>query len=130
MAQITVAPAPRSTNTLFFPVNGLTIPSNANSATIAFTMPIDAQRANSSQHLDYGIEVQDASPSTNWKAYLQAGWNGGTGIVAKNSTVLNPPPSATVGGDFFGAFTGRRARVSVKLAEPMTLGGTLSSTRI
>jgi hypothetical protein len=131
MASITVAPAPRSTaTTLFFPIAGVLIPVNANSATVAFDMPLLAERFNSSQHLDYGIEVQDASPSTLWKAYLQAGWNGGSTFTGKNSTVINPPPTATVGGAFFGAYAGRRARVAVKLTEPMTLGGTISSTRI
>lgn len=130
MASITVVPAVRSTTALAFPIAGLVIPSNANSATVAFTMPNLSERLNSSQHMDYGIEIQDVAPSTLWKAYLQAGWNGGSTFTGKNSTVVNPAPTATVGGDFFGAYAGRRARVAVKLKEPMTLGGTISSTRI
>ncbi len=128
MADITVNPAPRSTNALVFPANGLVIPANADRATVAFDMPILAERLNSSQHMDFGIEVQDASPSTLWKPYVQAGWNGGSTDTGKNSTVINPPPQLTVSGDFFASFAGRRARVAVKLSEPMTLGGTISST--
>lgn len=129
MALIVVNPVPRSTNTLVFPAAGLLIPVNANSATVAFTMPNLSERQNSSQHLDYAIEIQVA-PSTAWKAYLMAGWNGGSTLVGKHSTVIAPPPVATLGGEFFAAFAGSRARVSAKLTEPMTLGGTISSTRI
>lgn len=129
MAQIVVNPAVRSSNAIRFPAAGLTIPSNANQASIVFTMPIAAERASTSARLDFGIDVQIA-PSTTWKPYLQASWVGGTGLTAKNSTVLNPPPSATVGGDFFAAFAGQKASVSVKLSQPMTLGGTISSTRV
>jgi len=128
MASITVNPAPRSSNALAFPVNGLTIPDNAQYGSVAFTMPNAAERASTSQHLDYGIEVQVA-PSTVWEAYLQAGWDGGTGQTGKNSTVVNPPPVATVSGDFFQAFGGQKVRVAVKLREPMTLGGTITSSR-
>lgn len=129
MAQIVVDPAPRSTNTLFFPVNGLLIPANVNSATVAFDMPNLSERLNSSQHMDYAIQIQFAG-STVWKDHLNAGWDGGSTDTGKNSTVINPAPAATLGGDFFGAYAGNRARVKAKLTEPMTLGGTISSTRI
>jgi hypothetical protein len=128
MAFIVVPAAVRSTNALAFPVNGLVIPANANSAMVQFDMPNQTERTNSSQHMDFGIEVQIA-PSTSWKPYIQAGWNGSTQL-GKNSTVVNPAPFIQVGGGFFAAFAGERARVSVKLKEPMTLGGTISSTRV
>lgn len=129
MANIVVSPALRSSNALRFPAGGLTIPSNANSASIVFTMPVDAERASTSARMDFGIDVS-TNGGTTWKPYLQAGWIGGTGFIAKNSTILNTPPSATLGGDFFVSFAGQKASVSVKLSEPMTLGGTISSTHI
>jgi hypothetical protein len=129
MANLVVTPALRSTTALRFPAAGLTIPANANSASIAFTMPVDAERASTAARLDFGIDVSTDGGAT-WKPYLQASWTGGSGGTGKNSTVLNPPPGATVGGDFFAAFAGQKASVSVKLATPMTLGGTISSTRI
>jgi hypothetical protein len=129
MAFIVVNPALRSSNALAFPVNGLTVPANANVASVNFTMPVDAERASTSARLDFDIQVSTNAGAT-WKSYLRAGWAGGTGATDKNSTVLNPPPRATLGGDFFAAFAGHLARVGVKLSEPMTLGGTISSTRI
>lgn len=127
MAFIVVAPAVRSTNALRFPAGGLTIPANANQASIQFTMPIDAERASTSARLDFGIDVSTNGGAT-WKPYLQAGWVGGSGTTGKNSTVLNPPPAATVASDFFQSFAGHKASISVKLSEPMTLGGTINST--
>lgn len=129
MAHIVVNPALRSTNALRFPPAGLTIPANANTASIVFDMPVDAERASTSARLDYGIDVSTNGGAT-WKPYLQAGWIGGTGLIGKNSTVVNPPPNATVGGEFFETFAGQLASVSVKLRTPMTLGGTISSTHI
>lgn len=129
MAFIVVNPALRSSNALRFPVNGLTVPSNANQAAIVFTMPVDSERASTSARMDFGIDVSTDGGAT-WESYLQAGWIGGTGTTGKNSTVLNPPPMATVGGEFFAAFAGQKASISVKLSEPMTLGGTISSTRV
>ncbi len=129
MAFIVVNPALRSSNALRFPPAGLTIPSNANSASIVFVMPVDAERASTSARMDYGIDVS-TNGGTTWKPYLQAGWIGGTGGTGKNSTVVNPPPTATLAGDFFAAFAGQKASISVKLSEPMTLGGTISSTKI
>lgn len=129
MANILVTPALRSTSAIRFPAGGLLIPSNANSAAIQFTMPVDAERASTSARLDFGIDVSTNGGAT-WKPYLQAGWTGGSGFPGKNSTVLNPPPGATVSGEFFVTFAGQRASISVKLSEPMTLGGTISSTRI
>lgn len=129
MAFILVNPAVRSTNALRFPPGGLTIPANANSATIQFTMPVDAERASTSARMDFGIDVS-TNGGTTWKPYLQAGWTGGSGGHGKNSTVLNPPPGATVAGDFFQSFAGQKASISVKLSESMTLGGTISSTNI
>lgn len=129
MANIVVNPALRSTNALRFPAGGLTIPANANSASIQFTMPVDAERASTSARLDFGIDVS-TNGGTTWKPYIQGGWQGGSGFFGKNSTVLNPAPGATVAGDFFVAFAGQKASISIKLSEPMTLGGTISSTRI
>jgi hypothetical protein len=129
MAQIVVAPALRSTNaTLRFPANGLTIPANAQFGSVVFDMPVASERASTGAHMDFSIDVQVA-PSTVWKPYLQARWNGGTGQTGKHSTVLNPPPSASVGGDFFQAFAGEKASISIKLTQPMTLGGTITSSR-
>lgn len=129
MANLVVNPALRSSNALRFPAGGLLIPANANSASIQFTMPVDAERASTSARLDFGIDVS-TNGGTTWKPYMQASWQGGGGVTGKNSTVLNPPPAATVGGGFFGAFAGQRASISIKLSEPMTLGGTISSTQI
>lgn len=128
MANIIVNPAVRSTNAIRFPAGGLVIPSNANSASVSFAMPVNAERASTSARMDFGIDVS-LDGGVTWKPFMQAGWRGGTGATGKNSTVLNPPPSASVGGDFFAAFAGQRASISVKLTEPMTLGGTISSTR-
>lgn len=129
MALIVVAAALRSTNALAFPVNGLLIPANVNSAMVAFDMPNLSERLNSSQRMDFGIELQ-VSGSTSWKAYTQASWSGGSTSTGKNSTVVNPAPTIQISSEFFQAFSGGRARVAVKLTEPMTLGGTISSTRI
>lgn len=125
MAQFTIDAAPRSTNTLQFPANGVLIPANAHEVSIALTMPIDAERASTSARADFGVELL-VSPSTTWKNYLMAGWTGGSGFPGKNSTVLNPAPVAMIGGDFFGAYAGERARLSLKLSEPMTVGAVIT----
>jgi hypothetical protein len=127
MAILTIAPAPRSTTVIH--TGSVTVPANANTATVSFLMPVDAERASTSQHLDYSIDIS-TNGGTTWKPYLNAGWNGGTGAIAKNSTVVNPPPGSALGGDFFAAFVGASVRVSAKLTEPMTLGLTASSTRL
>ena len=128
MAFIVIPAAPRSTSLLTFPAAGLTIPAGAQFGQIVFDMPIDAERANSSQHMDFGIQVS-TNGGTTYKPYLMAGWNGGTGSIAKNSTVVNPAPTAQVAGDFFQAFAGAKAQVFIKLKEPMTVGGTITSSR-
>lgn len=126
MATFTINPAVRSTTAvLFAPVNGVTIPAGAHTAMVELLMPSDAERASTSAHVDFGVELQ-ISPSTNWKPFLMAGWNGGSGVTGKNSTVLNPPPTATLGGDFFVGYAGQLARLRVKLTEPMTLGATIT----
>lgn len=125
MALFTIPAALRSTSAvLVFPVAGATIPANAKTATVTLLMPVDAERANSSQHIDFGVEIQ-ISPSTVWEAYLMAGWNGGTGYIGKNSTVVNTPPVATLGGDFFAGYAGQLARLRATLREPMTLGASI-----
>jgi hypothetical protein len=124
MAEFTIAAALRSTNTLFAPVGGVTVPANAAGATVALNMPVDAERASTSLHVDFGVEIL-LSPSTVWKPYMLIGWNGGGGVY-KNSTVANTPPVATISGDFFQSFGGRQARLRVRANEPISIGATIT----
>jgi hypothetical protein len=127
MATFTIDPAPRSTALLVSPVAGVVIPVAALGATVALDLPIASERASTGWHVDFGVEVQDAGPSTNWKPYVLAGWNSGSGITGKNSTVLNPPPSVNISGDFFQAFAGRRARLRYQASVTgMTAGATVT----
>jgi len=123
MSSFTIQPALRSTSVrLIAPVGGVIIPAGAKTATVSLLMPVDSERANSSQHLDFGVDLLIA-PSTNWKlAFVSAGWNGGGGLTGKNSTVVNPPGSVTLGGDFLAAWAGNSARLFATLKEPMTVG--------
>jgi hypothetical protein len=128
MATFTIPAALRSTTAMLVaPVGGVVIPANAKTATVTLLMPVDAERALSSQHIDFGVELL-ISPSTTWKPYLLAGWNGGTGVIGKFSTVVNTPPSATLGGDFFAGYAGQLARLRATLTVPMTLGARIDVT--
>lgn len=125
MATFTIPAALRSTTaTLVFPVAGAVIPAGAKTATVTLLMPIDADRANSSQIVDFAVELQ-ISPSTGWKPYVTAGWKGGGLQTGKFSTIVNPAPSVTLGGDFFAGYAGQLARLRATITEPMTLGATL-----
>lgn len=125
MAIFTIQPATRSTSVLLvFPVAGATIPTAAKTAEVTLLLPVDAERASTSAHIDFGVELL-ISPSTTWKPYVLAGWNGGSGLLGKNSTVLNPAPTVTLGGDFFAGYAGQLARLRAKLTEPMTLGASI-----
>lgn len=123
MSSFTIQPVLHSTTVrLVAPVNGVIIPAGAKTATVSLLMPIDAERASTGQHIDFGVDLL-ISPSTSWKlAFVAAGWNGGSGVTAKNSTVLNPPGAITLGGDFLAAWAGNSARLFATLKDPMTLG--------
>src|SRR5690349_19488882 len=128
MATFTINPAPRSSGTIFVPATGgVTVPANAHTATVSYVMPVDAERADTNARLDFSIDLSTNGGVT-WKPHLNAGWVGGTGGTNKGSTVLNPPPSATLGGDFFGAYAGADVRIATVLATPMTVGLTVTVT--
>lgn len=125
MATFTVNATPRSSGVYLLPSSGVIVPANARSATVEYVMPIDAERASTESRMEFSIDLSSNNGAT-WKPYLMAGWQGGTGFVAKNSTVLNPPPSATLGGEFFGAYAGQKVRTNTQLYSPMRLGLTVT----
>lgn len=128
MATLTIPAAPRSSGvTVLPPSGGVTIPANARSASVVYTMPNNAQRASTSARLDFSIDISTNAGAT-WEAYLNAGWVGGSGLTGKGSTVLNPPPGATLAGEFFGAYAGHLVRLTNRLATPMTVGLTITVT--
>ena len=70
-------------------------PANLTTASIQFTMPVQADRDNSANTMEIRLEVS-TDGGTNWKPYLMAGWRGGSGIV--RGGVTNPPPFVALSG--------------------------------
>lgn len=124
MATFTQNPVALSSGTVSVPPGGVVIPANAHTATVTFAMPIDAERQNPANRMDFSIDLSTNAGGT-WKPYLNAGWNGNTG-TGKNSTVIGAVPNAGLGGDFFGAYAGSLVRLTVHLDLPMTLGATVT----
>lgn len=127
MAVFTIPASNRSSGTFIEPSSGggAEIPSNASFALVQYSIPQLSDRLDTNARMDFAIEVSTNNGAT-WKDYLNAGWTGGSTAVGKNSTVVNPPPTAGFGGDFFQAFGGQRIQIKTFTATAMRIGMTIT----
>ena len=128
MATFTLPAQARSSGTLSVPAGGVTIPANAHSATVSYLIPnlSERQSTNPRNAVDFSIDIS-TNAGTTWKNYLNAGWRSSSNTLpGTKSTVVNPPPTASLGGDFFGAYAGQLVRITTHLSDPMTVGLTVT----
>ena len=127
MAQLTIPPAVRGgqgSSNVVSP--SLIMPAGGTSITITYSIP-QADRDSTSSFLHQMIEVS-TDGGTTWEVYMDGGnWQGGSGALSKDGSVLNPAPSMTLAGPALSALAGQRTRGHWVIPTAITIGATVTA---